>query len=98
MASIHFFEVMANATGIKHQAPKAQVLATGLNSLGINNTSASKQALYEVITREFGEAREKFNYYMEHPEEVEAILVEGAKKAATTANETLSKVRTKLGY
>ena len=58
----------------------------------------AKQALYEVITREFGEVREKFNYYMEHPEEVEEILLEGAKKAATTANETLSKVRTKLGY
>lgn len=58
----------------------------------------AKQALYELILEKFETPREKFNYYMEHPEEVETILKNGAEKAANVANEVLNRVRHKVGY
>ena len=58
----------------------------------------AKQALYEVIIEQFGEAREKFDYYMNHVEEIDAALALGAEKANLVANKVLERVRTKLGY
>ena len=58
----------------------------------------AKQALYEVILRNFAEEREKYHYYMEHPEEIEAALSTGARKAAAVADQVLARVREKLGY
>ncbi|MDP5229897.1 MAG: tryptophan--tRNA ligase [Cellulophaga sp.] len=58
----------------------------------------AKQALYEVIVAKFAEPREKFQYYMNHLEEIDKALAIGAKKAGTVANEVLTRVRTKLGY
>ena len=57
----------------------------------------AKQALYELITERFATERERFNYYMEHPEEVDTILKEGAAKAAKVANEVLKRTRDKMG-
>ena len=42
--------------------------------------------------------REKFNYYYEHPEEVEVALAKGANKASKIADEVLLRVRRKLGF
>ncbi|WP_298505434.1 tryptophan--tRNA ligase [uncultured Maribacter sp.] len=58
----------------------------------------AKQALYEVIVDQFGEAREKFNYYMNNLEEIDAALALGAEKASKVADDVLARVRTKLGY
>ena len=58
----------------------------------------AKQALFELIIERFASERERFNYFMEHPEEVEMILKEGAVKAASVANEVLKRVRERLGY
>ncbi len=58
----------------------------------------AKQALYEVILEKFGEAREKFNYYMNHLEEVDDALALGAEKAKKVADGVLEKVRNKVGY
>jgi tryptophanyl-tRNA synthetase len=58
----------------------------------------AKQALYELIVAIFGDAREKYNYYMAHPEEVDEALALGAEKAKTIANGVLSRVRAKVGY
>lgn len=58
----------------------------------------AKQALFELIIEKFAKERELFNYYMEHPEEVDRILEEGAAKAATVANKVLARVREKMGY
>ena len=58
----------------------------------------AKQALYEVILEKFGEAREKFDYYMNHLDEVDAALALGAEKAQKVANEVLGRVRSKVGY
>ncbi|THD69373.1 tryptophan--tRNA ligase [Robertkochia marina] len=58
----------------------------------------AKQALYELILERFAQERERFNYYMEHPEKVETILAEGAAKAAKVANGVLERTREKLGF
>ncbi|MCK5442578.1 MAG: tryptophan--tRNA ligase [Maribacter sp.] len=58
----------------------------------------AKQALYEVILEKFGTAREKFDYYMTHLEEVDHALEIGAEKAKKVADEVLRRVRSKVGY
>ncbi len=58
----------------------------------------AKQALYEVLLTKFGDARQKFDYYMENLEEVDRALSFGAEKAGNIANSVLHRVREKLGY
>jgi tryptophanyl-tRNA synthetase len=58
----------------------------------------AKQALFEVIVTKFADARGKFNYYMNHLEEIDKALAIGAEKAGVIADEVLARVRTKLGY
>lgn len=58
----------------------------------------AKQALLDLILDKFGDAREKYSYYMENVEELESILKAGAAKAAAVADKTLARVREKLGY
>ncbi|WP_291966705.1 tryptophan--tRNA ligase [Maribacter sp.] len=58
----------------------------------------AKQALYEVIVNKFEEPREKFEYYMNHLEELDDALALGAEKARKVADGVLERVREKLGY
>jgi tryptophanyl-tRNA synthetase len=58
----------------------------------------AKQALYEVIVAKFGEAREKFDYYINNTDEIDKVLKVGAEKAGKIADEVLARVRTKVGY
>jgi tryptophanyl-tRNA synthetase len=58
----------------------------------------AKQALFELICATFKIEREKYNHYISHPEEVDALLKIGAKKAQDVANRVLKKVRVKLGF
>ncbi len=58
----------------------------------------AKQALYEVVLQKFEEPREKFEYYMNHLDEVEEALAIGAEKAKTVAHAVLARVREKVGY
>lgn len=58
----------------------------------------AKQALYEVILNKFEEPREKFEYYMNHLNEVDEALAIGAEKAKKVADGVLNRVRGKLGY
>jgi tryptophanyl-tRNA synthetase len=58
----------------------------------------AKQALYDLLIEKYSKQRELYNYYMEHPEEIEAALQVGAEKAKAVANEVLRRVRTTLGY
>ncbi|MFT5736319.1 MAG: tryptophanyl-tRNA synthetase [Maribacter sp.] len=58
----------------------------------------AKQALYEVIQNKFEEPREKFEYYMNHLNEVDEALGLGAEKARKVADGVLERVREKLGY
>ena len=58
----------------------------------------AKQALFEVVLDKFETPREKFEYYMNHLEEVDEALALGAEKARKVANEVLQRVREKVGY
>jgi len=46
----------------------------------------------------YGHAREKFDYYMNHLNEVDDALAIGAEKAKLVANDVLKRVRNKVGY
>jgi len=58
----------------------------------------AKQALYDLVISRFSKERELYNYYMDHPAEIDAALEKGAAKATIVANEVLYRVREKLGY
>lgn len=58
----------------------------------------AKQALFELISDVFKTEREKYNHFMENPEEVDQILIAGAEKARTVASDVLKRVRKKVGY
>ena len=58
----------------------------------------AKQALYEVVLQKFEEPREKFEYYMNHLNEVDEALAVGATKAKKVADGVLTRVREKVGY
>ena len=58
----------------------------------------AKQALYEVVLERFGEARKKFDYYINHLNELDEALAFGAEKAKKVADGVLERVRMKVGY
>ena len=58
----------------------------------------AKQALYEVVVQKFDIAREKYDYYNNHHDEVDEALSIGAAKARKVADGVLERVREKLGY
>ncbi|WP_262708125.1 tryptophan--tRNA ligase [Aquirufa nivalisilvae] len=53
----------------------------------------AKQALYEAVLVYFKEAREKFDYYMANPNEIEAKLEEGEARVKPIAEATIQRVR-----
>ena len=57
----------------------------------------AKNALHAVLVREFAEEREKFDYYMNHTEELEQKLQAGEAKAEIIAKNTLERVRNNMG-
>ena len=58
----------------------------------------AKQALYDVVLREFETERVRFEELMNDREELDRILLAGADKARKTASATLQRVRKVLGY
>jgi len=56
-----------------------------------------KKELKELIWEHFAEAREKRQDYLDHPDEVYAILDEGARKARSIASEKMQIVRDAVG-
>ncbi|HLT51576.1 MAG TPA: tryptophan--tRNA ligase [Arenibacter sp.] len=80
-------------------ASEAQIAEMRTNYLqGNYGYGHAKQALYELILDRFGEAREKFDYYMNNLGEVDAALALGAEKAKKVADDVLARVRSKVGY
>lgn len=80
-------------------ASQEEIQQMKANYLGGNfGYGHAKNALYQLLLQKFETPRQKFNYYMEHPEQVEQILQEGAQKATAVANEVLKRVRQKIGY
>ncbi|WP_194768237.1 tryptophan--tRNA ligase [Tamlana sp. I1] len=58
----------------------------------------AKQALYELVVEKFATQRERYNYYMNNLNEIDAALTIGAEKAKLVANEVLGRVREKVGF
>lgn len=58
----------------------------------------AKQALFELICDVFKTERQKYNHFMENPDEVDQILIAGAEKARAVASDVLKRVRKKVGY
>ena len=56
-----------------------------------------KKYLKELIWEELGEAREKREYYLNHMDEVNDILAQGAKKASLIARAKMDKVKEAIG-
>jgi tryptophanyl-tRNA synthetase len=57
----------------------------------------AKNALHSVLVREFAEEREKFEYFMNHTNELEQKLQEGEAKAAVIAQATIERIRNNMG-
>lgn len=76
-----------------------QIALMKANYLGGNyGYGHAKQALFELIVEKFKTEREQYNYYINHLEEVDALLKIGAQKASIVANGVLGRVREKLGF
>jgi tryptophanyl-tRNA synthetase len=76
-----------------------EVEAMRKNYLGGNyGYGHAKKALYECLLHAFGEARERFHYYMGHKQEIDEALETGAERAKKVADDVLSRVRERLGY
>lgn len=58
----------------------------------------AKQELFELIVSNYPKERETFNYYINHPEELEKKLQLGESRARVIARDVLNSVRSKLGY
>jgi tryptophanyl-tRNA synthetase len=58
----------------------------------------AKTALLNLILDKYGEAREKFEYFMSHKEELDAVLFDGASKAKSVSAAVMKRVREKLGF
>lgn len=77
----------------------AQIATMRANYLGGNyGYGHAKQALFELIVEKFKTERERYNYYINNLTEVDALLKQGAEKAAGIANGVLDRVRLKLGF
>ena len=58
----------------------------------------AKKALFELILSQFAEERKLYSYYMENTGAIEQKLTEGEAKAKIIADQTMSKVRSVLGF
>ncbi len=80
-------------------ASEDQVAEMRQNYLGGNyGYGHAKQALFELIMEEFKEERTRFDALMENPLEIEALLLDGAKKARPVAYEVLGRFKSAIGY
>ena len=57
----------------------------------------AKTMLYERIDREIAPLRERYNHLMAHPQEVEAVLQQGAEKARAQVAPLMQKLRHAVG-
>jgi len=80
-------------------ANEEQIATMKANYLGGNcGYGHAKQAVFELIVEKFKTEREQYNYYINHLEEVDALLRVGAEKAGIVAKGVLGRVRVKLGF
>ncbi len=80
-------------------ASENEIATMRQNYLGGNyGYGHAKQELFELICKRFQTQREKYNYYINNNDEVDALLKIGASKAHLVANKVLNRVREKLGF
>lgn len=58
----------------------------------------AKQALFELIMEEFKDERARFDELISNPENIEKLLLEGAKKAKPVADQVLGRFKEAIGY
>ena len=58
----------------------------------------AKEELFNLILTKYSDQRRKYNQLVTNKSEIDKILKQGAEKATKTANEVISRVRSKLGY
>ena len=56
-----------------------------------------KRILADNVAREFAPFRERAAHYRERPEEVFAVLTQGAERASSLARDTMDEVRSRMG-
>ena len=76
---------------------KSSKMAENLKAGGYGWGHAKKELIEELV-KSFAPQREKFNHFINHPQEVEDILQKGALKAKKVADTTLNRTRESLGY
>ena len=72
-------------------------LKQGAYAGGSYSYKQAKDALYEAIIAFVRPMRERYDYYQSHPDEVQAILADGAARARTRARATMDEVRRLVG-
>ena len=80
------------ATPAQTQALRAQYLG---GNFGYGH---AKKELLDLLLTKFEKARERFDFFMNHPDELEARLLAGEAKARQVALPLLNRVREKLGF
>ncbi|WP_266366077.1 tryptophan--tRNA ligase [Tellurirhabdus rosea] len=58
----------------------------------------AKKALYELMLDVFAEPRQRYDYFMNNPDALEAELQRGETKAREVASQTIARVREVLGF
>jgi tryptophanyl-tRNA synthetase len=58
----------------------------------------AKKEFLDLLLTKFEQERERFDFFMNHPEEIEARLLAGEAKARQVALPLLNRVREKLGF
>ncbi|MDO4881073.1 MAG: tryptophan--tRNA ligase [Capnocytophaga sp.] len=84
------YKLLASEEDVKQMRAKYQAGGYGYGH--------AKTALLELILEKFAEPRRKFDYYINNTNEIDQILEKGAIKAAKIAENTLKRVREKIGY
>ena len=87
-AIFKIFSLFANSKQIEEMKEKF--------SKGIGWGEVKKQT-FEVANSFLSPMREVYNYYISHPEEIDKILENGAKKARQIAAQTIGEVRKLIG-
>jgi tryptophanyl-tRNA synthetase len=80
------------ATPEQTQALRAQYLG---GNFGYGH---AKKEFLDLLLTKFEKERERFDFFMNHPEEIEARLLAGEAKARQVALPLLNRVREKLGF
>jgi tryptophanyl-tRNA synthetase len=58
----------------------------------------AKKELLDLLLTRYAKERELFDFFMNHPEEIEKRLIAGEEKARRVALPLLNRVREKLGF